>query len=133
MLIGGVIDHQVDDDANPPLLGTVGELDEVAQCPMGGIHAVVVGHIVTVVAAWRGLERHEPDRGDAQPVEVVQAAHESLEVPDSVSVGVHEGADGEAIDDRVLVPEIVDRRRRSGGSTRSVAARSSFQRQGHLL
>jgi hypothetical protein len=41
-------------------------------------------------------------------MQVIQAPHQALEIADAVAVGVHIGADGEAIDDRVLVPEIVD-------------------------
>ena len=52
-------------------------------------------------------------RGDAHALEVVEAAHEALEVSDAVAVGVHVGGDGEAVDDGVLVPEIVDHARDS--------------------
>ena len=41
-------------------------------------------------------------------MQVIQPAHQPLEIADAVAVGVHVGADGKAIDDRVLVPEIVD-------------------------
>ena len=41
-------------------------------------------------------------------MQIVEPAHQALEVADAVAVGIHESADGEAIDDRVLVPEIVD-------------------------
>jgi hypothetical protein len=41
-------------------------------------------------------------------MQIVQPAHEALEVADAVAVRIHIGADGQAIDDRVLVPKIVD-------------------------
>jgi hypothetical protein len=84
------------------------ELDEIAERAVARIDRVVVGDVVAVVPAGRFLERHQPDRGDAEPVEVVEPAHQPLEVADAVAVGVHEAADGEAIKDRVLVPEVVD-------------------------
>ena len=108
MLVGGVVDDEVDDDADAALLAAMGELDEVAERAVARIDAVVVGDVVAVVAAGRGLERHQPDRGDAEPVQIVEPPQQALEIADAVAVGVHVGADGEAIDDAVLVPEVVD-------------------------
>ncbi len=89
-------------------LAAMGELDEIAERAVAGIDAVIVGDVVAVIAARRGLERHQPDRGDAEPVQIVEPAQQALEIADAVAVGVHIGADGEAIDHAVLVPEIVD-------------------------
>jgi len=126
-LVGGVVDDQVDDHPDPPLLGAVRELDEVPECPVSRIHAVVVGHIVAVVATGRRLERHQPDGGDAETVQVVEPAHEPGEVAYPIAVGVHEGPDRQAIDDGVLVPEIVDRGRRAAlVRLRGAAAPHSF-------
>ena len=62
-----------------------------------------------------------------RPCRVVEAAHQSREVADPVSVGVHEGADGQAVDDPVLVPEVVDREPRlARGGARGMAAPHSF-------
>ena len=108
MLVGGVIDDQVDDDADAALLAAVGELDEVAERAVARIDVVVVRDVVAVVAAGRGLERHQPDGGDAQALQIVQAAHQAREIADAVAVGIHVGADGQAVDDGVLVPEVVD-------------------------
>src|SRR3569833_2976688 len=100
----------------------MGELDEIAERAVAGIDAVIIGDVVTVVAARRGLERHQPDRGDAEAVQIIEPAQEALEVADAVAVGVHIGADRQAIDHAVLVPEIVEHARaasvvppRSGG------------------
>ena len=75
MLVGGVVDDEVDDHADAALLGAVRELDEVAERAVARIDVVVVGDVVAVVAAGRGLERHQPDRGDAEPVQIVEPAH----------------------------------------------------------
>ena len=92
----------------PRCLRAVRELDEVAERAVARIDAVVVGDVVAVVLARRRLERHQPDRRDAEPVQVVEPPHQALEIADAVAVGVHVGADGQAIDDGVLVPEVVD-------------------------
>ena len=108
MLVGGVIDDEIDDDANAALLAAMGELDEVAERAVARIDAVIVRDVVAIVLAGRGLKRHQPDRGDAEPVKIIEPAQQALEIADAVAVGVHIGADRQAIDDTVLVPEVGD-------------------------
>ena len=61
MLVGGVVDDEIDDDADAALLGAVGELDEVAERAVARIDAVVVGDVVAVVAlpgdGWNGISQ----------------------------------------------------------------------------
>ena len=108
MLVGRVIDHEIHNDTNASLLGSVGELDEIAKGAVARIHAVVVGNVVSVVAIWGGLKRHQPNRGNAKSVQVVQAAHKPLEVTDPISVRIHEVADRKTVDHRVLIPKVID-------------------------
>src|SRR5690606_20245133 len=63
-----------------------------------------------VVAARGLLEGCEPQAGDAQSVQVIEPAAQPFEVADAVAVRVHEGADVQAVDDGVLVPEVLDHR-----------------------
>ena len=53
MLVGGVIDDEIDQHADAALRGAVRELDEIAERPVSRIDAVVVGDVVAVVAAGR--------------------------------------------------------------------------------
>ena len=108
MLVRGVVDDEIDDDADAALLAAMGEFDEVAERAVARIDAVIVRDVVAVVPAGRRLERHQPDRGDAEPVQIVQPPQQALEIADAVAVGIHIGADGQAIDHAVLVPEVVD-------------------------
>ena len=89
MLVGRVIDDQVDDDANAALLRLVSELDEIAERAVARVHRVIVGHIVAVIAVRGFLEGHQPDRGDAEPLQVIEPAHEAFEIADAVAVGIH--------------------------------------------
>ena len=111
VLVRGVVDHQIDDDADATLLCPVRELDEVAERAVASIDVVIIGHVIAVVAIGGGLERHQPNGGDAEPVQVIQAAHQPLEVADPVPIGIHVGADRQAVDHRILVPEVIDHRR----------------------
>ncbi len=108
VLVGGVVDHEVDQYPHAALFAAMGELDKVAERSKALVDIVVVGDVVAVVAAGRGLERHQPDRGDAEPVEIVEPAGQSAEIADPVAVGIHEALDRHAVDDRVLVPEVSD-------------------------
>src|SRR5262249_34951294 len=65
-----------------------------------------VGDVVAVVASRRRLERGEPERVDAQALEIVEPATEPFEIAAAVAVAVHERLDVEAVDDGVLVPEV---------------------------
>jgi hypothetical protein len=89
--------------------GAVHEVHEVAERPVLLIDAVVVGDVVAVVAIRGGVERLEPDAGDAEAGEVFETATQTFEVTDAVAVRVLVLLDVEAVDDGVLVPEIVDR------------------------
>jgi len=108
MLIGGVVDDQIDQDAHAELMRLMREIDEVTQRAVGGIHLVVIADVVAVVAARGLLERVQPDARGAQPRDIVEAAHQALEVPDTVTVRVEKRRNVETVDDGVLVPEVLD-------------------------
>ena len=78
---------------------------DVAQ---GAVHRVdvrVVGDVVAVVAQRRGIERQQPERVDAEILQVGELFDQAAEVADAVGVAVVESADVQLVDDRVLVPE----------------------------
>src|SRR4029077_4293595 len=60
-----------------------------------------------VVTKRGGIERKEPDRADAELLQVRQLLDQALEIAAPVAVAVVESADVELVDDRVLVPERV--------------------------
>ena len=64
----------------------------------------VVGDVVAVVAQRRGVEGQQPDRRDAQRLDVVELGDHPLEIADPVAIGVVERLDVGLVDDRVLVP-----------------------------
>ena len=73
MLVGGVVDHEVGDHPDAAVARGAHELDEVAERAEPRVDGVVVGDVVAVVAVGRGVERHQPEAGDAEPGEVVDA------------------------------------------------------------
>ena len=72
MLVGGVVDDQLDHHLHVALVGGVEELLEVVDGAVGRVDVDVVGDVVAVVAQGRGKEGQEPEAGDAEVLEVVE-------------------------------------------------------------
>ena len=106
MLVGGVVGDQVDDHPQAAVVGGAHELDEVAQGAQPGIDPEVVADVVAVVEVGRGVERHQPQAGDAQAGQVVDLVGQAGEVAAAVAVAVHERLDVQAVEDRVLPPQV---------------------------
>ena len=104
VLVGGVVQHQLGDHAQAAVVRAADELGDVAHRPVGRVDRAVVGDVVAVVAERRGVERQQPDRRDAEVLEVVQLRDQALEVADPVAAEVAERADVQLVDDRVAVP-----------------------------
>ncbi len=111
MLVRGMVDDQLGDDAQAAAVRLVDELFEVLARAVGGVDLAVVGDVVPVVLAWRGVERQQPDGVDAEVLDVVQLLDDAAEVADAVVVAVVERADVQLVDDRVLVPVRIHPRR----------------------
>ena len=105
MLVGGVVDDQLGDDADAARVRLVDEALEVVQRAVARMDVLVVGDVVAVVAQRRRIERQQPERVDAELLEVVELLRQAGEVADAVVVAVEEGADVHLVDDGVLVPE----------------------------
>ena len=91
----------------PRRLASDDEAPEILHGPEIGIDGAVVGDVVAVVAAGRRIERQQPQRGDAEVLQIVELFGQPGEIADAVIVAVGEGLDVQLIDDGVLVPELV--------------------------
>jgi hypothetical protein len=87
----------------------VDELLEVLERAIGGIEGVVVGNVVPVVVLGRRKGWQQPDRCDAEILDVVELLDQAAEVTDAVGVVVVEGFDVQLVQNRVLVPERIGR------------------------
>jgi len=105
VLVGGVVDDQLGDDPDPAIVRLGDETPHVVERPVCGVNPGVVGDVVAVVAQRRGKEGQEPQRGDAEILQVVELARQALEIADAVIRAVEERLDVELIDDGVFVPE----------------------------
>ena len=66
-----MVDDEIDDDADATLSAAMGEFDKVAERAVPRIDAIIVRDIVTVVLAGRWLERHQPDRDNAEALQII--------------------------------------------------------------
>src|SRR5471032_3509822 len=107
MLVGGVVDHQFGDDPQAALVGFGNKPLGIGHGPVVAVHATVLGNVIAVVAAWRGVERQEPDGVHAQVGDVIELGDQPGKITDAVVVGVEIGFDVNLINHRVLVPERV--------------------------
>src|SRR5262245_8597679 len=108
MLVRGMIDDEIDQYAYAALFGSVREGDEVTERAIASIDAVVVRHIIPIIAMRRGLARHKPNSGTAQTVQIIQPAFQAAKIASAVAIGIHERANGQTVDDGILIPEITD-------------------------
>ena len=89
-----MIYDQIDEDPDPALFCAMGKLDEIAERAVARIDIVIIRHIIAVVFAGRRLERHQPHGRHPEPVQIIEPPHQSFEIPHSIPVRVHVGADG---------------------------------------
>ena len=86
MLIGGMIDHQLGDDADAARMRGRDEALEIGNRAVFGMHRAIVADVVSVIEPRRGIERQQPDRVDAEFGNVVELRDQTGKVPDSVVV-----------------------------------------------
>ncbi len=106
VLVAGVVDDEVDDHPHAAGVGLAQQPREVAQGPDPWVDREEVGDVVAGVAVRGGMDRVEPQAGDAEPGQVVQPADQPAQVAVAVAVGVLKRSDVEAVDGGLAVPAI---------------------------
>ena len=107
VLVGGVVDHQFSDHAQPALVGLGNKALGVGHRPVVAVHAAVFGNVVAVITPGRWVERQQPDGVHAEVGNVVELGDQPGKVTNAVVVGVEIGFDVNLVDYRVFVPERV--------------------------
>jgi hypothetical protein len=88
MAAGAVVDHVVHDDAHPARVRLRDQFVEVGQRAEGRLDVAVVRDRVAVVAVAAAGDRHEPQAGHAERVQVVEPLVQALEIADAIAVAV---------------------------------------------
>ena len=105
MLVGGVIEDQVGDDADAALVRGFGQGLEVLDRAEHGMNLAEVGNVVAVVLHRRREDGHEPQAVHAQVAEIIQFLRKAAQVAVAVAVAVEKTAHVNFIKDGILVPE----------------------------
>ncbi len=104
MLVGGMVQHQLGDHPQPPLVGLPQKLLKLPQGIVAGIDIVIIGNIVPIIPQRRRVERQHPERRNPQLLQVVQLADQTTEVPHAVGIGIGKGLDMHLVNNRITVP-----------------------------
>ena len=68
MQVGSVIEHKVGDDANAARMGGLGERFKIGDGADRGMNLPEVRDVIAVVFQRRGIDRHQPEAIDAEPL-----------------------------------------------------------------
>src|SRR3974377_1456364 len=80
------------------------ETFEITQTAISRIDAAIIGNIIPIVAQRRGIERHDPYRGRAEVLNVIELLRQASKIADTIVVGVEKGFHMQLIDNRVAIP-----------------------------
>src|SRR5918999_47991 len=104
MAVRAVVRHPVDDDPHATSVYVLHEGVEVGERPEARVDVAVVGHVVAEVRHRRWIERGEPQRLDAELLEVAEPGAQAAQVAHAVVVAVGERARIHLVDGSVLPP-----------------------------
>src|SRR5205807_4598145 len=93
ILIGSVINDQLGDDAQSPLVCGVEERAKIVERSVVWIDVVIIGDVVAVITQRRWIKGQEPDCGDAKLLEIVEFLDQTAEIANPVAIAVMEGLD----------------------------------------
>ena len=104
MFIRGMVDHQVHDDPDSPLLCLSQEFFHIGHVPKDVSNGLIIRNIITVVIHGRLVNRREPDGRDPQFLQVIQLTDNPLQVTDSIPITVHKGLGIDLINASLVPP-----------------------------
>jgi hypothetical protein len=102
--VAGVVQHEVGDHPDAPLVRLVQQVHEVIHRAELGQHGPEVTDVVAAVAQRRGVERRQPQTVHPEPRQIVELAGQSAQVAGAVAVRVGERPDQHLVEDGPLVP-----------------------------
>ena len=99
-----MIGNKVEDDFELLCMRFLNEAVKAFERAKDWINPAEVGDIVTEVMHWRGIDRRNPDRIDAEPKEIIEPLPDTIEIAYAITVGVLKGPWIDLIDRGGLPP-----------------------------
>ncbi len=106
MLVGGVVDDKIQDDADAMFFCFLDKCIEILQRSVHRIDVQVIQDVVAKIDLRRWEARSDPDGIDAELFQIVEFGSNAVEIADAVVVTVGEAAGIELVEDGVLPPEV---------------------------
>ena len=88
MLVGTVIQHQVHDDVNVAAVSFVKEQVKILHTAKLRVYVEIVRDVIAKIHIGGRVDWRKPDAVDAEVFEIVQALDDTLQIPDSIRVGI---------------------------------------------
>ena len=107
VLVGGVVDDEVHDEAHAAAVEVGEQGVEVLERAEHRLDVLVVGDVVAVVVHRRRVDRRQPQHVDAEVLQVVQPRAHAGEVADAVTVAVREAARVHLVHHGAAPPRVV--------------------------
>src|SRR5690606_15854494 len=104
MLVRRVVEHEVQQDSYPSLVGLLQKRLEFAEGANARVHSAVVNDVVPIVPSAGGVKGQQPKAVNAQVLEVAQLLAQPFEVTPSIAVRVMVGLHLNSVDHRLPVP-----------------------------
>ena len=104
MLIRGMVCHKIHQDPDPPFLRFCNQLLHIVHVSKTGINIHVVRHIISIICHGRWENRTQPDHICSQRRDLIQMPDHTLQIPDSVSVGIQKALGINLIGHLVMPP-----------------------------
>ena len=104
VLVGRVVRHDVDDHLDAGFMRGGGHRVEIGHGAEARVHVAVVDHVVAAVGQVGRVERAQPDRVDAEILQVIHFLGDAGDVSQPVAVHVFEAARVDLVDDGLLPP-----------------------------
>ena len=102
MLIGRVVEDNVDDDAHAAAMGVGDQTVEIGECPERRINGLVIRHVISEVDLRGRVERRDPQRVDAEIGQVGQPGLDARKIADAIAIGVVKAADVDFVKDGLI-------------------------------
>ena len=99
-----MVDDQIHDQLNIPPVHFLQQSVEVLHRAEFGHDLPVVADVIAHIVVRRVVDRAEPYRTDAQPLQVIQPGDQTGDVPDAVAVGILKAAGINLIEHTFLPP-----------------------------
>jgi hypothetical protein len=99
-----VVEHEFGDHAQAAAVRFLHKLPKIGQRPVVGMDPGKVGDVVAVVLEGGGIERQQPQAGDAEVVQIIQLRRQAAKIPPAIPVTVGKGPDVQLVEDGVFIP-----------------------------